>query len=90
MVVVFRGLRWNLKWKKNRGKRKKIEEETSIIIKRVAAFEDVDGIIGQDTWNEIVRQYGVILNRQEIMDEQSLLALENAETETNTKIYTEW
>lgn len=44
MVVVFRGLGWNLKWKKNRGKRKKIEEETSIIIKRVAAFEDVDGL----------------------------------------------
>ncbi|MBQ9840788.1 MAG: peptidoglycan-binding protein [Erysipelotrichaceae bacterium] len=62
---------------------------------RVRAFQrdnglEVDGIIGQDTWNEIVRQYGVILNRQEIMDEQSLLALENAETETNTKIYTEW
>jgi hypothetical protein len=33
MVVVFRGLGWSLKWKKNRGKRKKIEEETSIIIK---------------------------------------------------------
>jgi uncharacterized protein YacL (UPF0231 family) len=49
----------------------------------------VDGVIGRDTWNEIVRQYGVILNRQEIMDEQSLLALENAESETNLKIYEE-
>ena len=49
----------------------------------------VDGIIGRNTWNEIVRQYGVILSRQQIMDEQSLLAVENAETETNTKIYTE-
>ena len=50
---------------------------------------EVDGIIGRDTWNEIVRQYGVVLNQQGIMDEQSLLALENAETETNSKIYTE-
>ncbi len=44
MVVVFLGVRMESETEKNRGKRKKIEEETSIIIKRVAAFEDVDGL----------------------------------------------
>ncbi|MDD6467087.1 MAG: peptidoglycan-binding protein [Erysipelotrichaceae bacterium] len=61
---------------------------------RVRAFQrdnglTVDGVIGRNTWDAIVRQYGVILNQMEIMSEQSLLAVENAETETNTKIYTE-
>ena len=66
----------------------------SVTQTRVRAFQRdnglvVDGVIGRETWNEIVRQYGVVLSRQQIMDEQSLLTLENAESETNSKIYTE-